>query len=150
MAAALICLPDSGTTLDVRGTPGDSDTLLLILLSSLDRIVARARCSLQEGRLNTFDQHRLNSFIAGRSSRRPIIHNMREETYKKYGRVLQHLLCYIFRLAWQKVGPKLHYRLTDGQAMALVEAVCTASELAESSLDRPGVDQTEELLMISV
>ena len=70
---------------------------------------------------------------------------MREETYRKYGKALQLLVCYVFRLAWQKFEPRLHYRLTDEQAVAMVDAVRTASELAESTCDGLGPDQTEDL-----
>ncbi|KAH6871894.1 hypothetical protein B0T10DRAFT_522706, partial [Thelonectria olida] len=142
--AALICLPDLSIP-HTQNITSNSDALLPILLGSLDRVIARARRSLKQGRLNIFDQHRLNSFIAGRSSQKPIIHNLREETYRKYGRVLQHLVCYVFRLAWQKTGPRLHYRLTDGQAIAMMEVVHIASELAQSNGDGLGLDQTEDL-----
>ncbi|KAJ0126635.1 hypothetical protein HZ326_30258, partial [Fusarium oxysporum f. sp. albedinis] len=109
--AALVSLPNLAKSYEL-GSPGSSEILLSILLDSLSRVITRSRGSLQDGTLNAFDQHRLNSFIAGRSSRKPLIHNLREDTYKKYSRVLQHLMCYIFRLAWLKRGPKLHYRLT--------------------------------------
>jgi hypothetical protein len=42
-------------------------------------------------------------------------------------------MCYIFRLAWLKRGPKLHYRLNEGQAVAMMDAVHTASEMGAAS-----------------
>lgn len=108
-------------------------------------MITQSRSSLRDGTLNAFDQHRLNSFIAGRSSRKPLIHNLREDTYKKYSRVLQHLICYLFRLAWLKRGPKLHYRLTEGQAIAIIDAVHTASEISATSGDRQNPDHAKEI-----
>ncbi|RKK92069.1 hypothetical protein BFJ68_g16007, partial [Fusarium oxysporum] len=142
--AALVSLPNLPTSYEL-GSPGSPETLLSILLDSLSRVITRSRISLQNGMLNAFDQHRLNSFIAGRSSRKPLIHNLREDTYKKYSRVLQHLMCYLFRLAWLKGGPKLHYRLTEGQAVAIMDAVHTASEISATSGDGQNPDQSEEL-----
>lgn len=105
----------------------------------------RARSSLREGRLNVFDQHRLNSFVARRSSQKPLIHDLKEETYAKYTRVLKHLLCYVFRLAWQKTEPNLWFRLTDGQTIAMVEAVGAAAELAQSQGEGLTSDQCKSL-----
>ncbi|KAJ0125539.1 Uncharacterized protein HZ326_31358, partial [Fusarium oxysporum f. sp. albedinis] len=141
--AALVSLPNLAKSYEL-GSPGSSEILLSILLDSLSRVITRSRGSLQDGTLNAFDQHRLNSFIAGRSSRKPLIHNLREDTYKKYSRVLQHLMCYIFRLAWLKRGPKLHYRLTEGQAVAMMDAVHTASEMSGASGDGQNPDHAEE------
>ncbi|KNB16920.1 hypothetical protein FOXG_14929 [Fusarium oxysporum f. sp. lycopersici 4287] len=142
--AALVSLPNLDKSYEV-GCPGSSDTLLSLLLDSLARVVARSRTSLQDGKLNAFDQHRLNSSIAGRSSRKPLLHNLKEETYKKYSRVLQHLMCYVFRLAWLKAGPKLHYRLTEGQAVAMVDAIGTAIEMSSGSGDGQDRDCFVEL-----
>ncbi|KAL5585664.1 hypothetical protein FOVSG1_013356 [Fusarium oxysporum f. sp. vasinfectum] len=142
--AALVSLPNLATSYEL-GSPGNPETLLSILLDSLSRVITRSRISLQNGMLNAFDQHRLNSFIAGRSSRKPLIHNLREDTYKKYSRVLQHLMCYLFRLAWLKRGPKLHYRLTEGQAVAMMDAVHTASEMCATRSDGQNPDHAEEI-----
>lgn len=141
---ALKSLPNPDKRHELDGFD-DSDALLPILITSLDRVIVRARTSLKEGRLNAFDQHRLNSFIAGRSSQKPLIHNLRDETYKKYTRVLQHLMCYVYRLAWRKIGPRLYYRLTEGQAIAMVEAVRTATELAQSDEEEFRVDHLDEI-----
>ncbi|EXK77537.1 hypothetical protein FOQG_17757 [Fusarium oxysporum f. sp. raphani 54005] len=77
--AALVSLPNLAKSYEL-GSPGSSEILLSILLDSLSRVITRSRGSLQDGTLNAFDQHRLNSFIAGRSSRKPLIHNLREDT----------------------------------------------------------------------
>ncbi|GKU14558.1 unnamed protein product [Fusarium langsethiae] len=142
--AALVSLPNLAMSYE-PGSTGSPETLLCILLDSLSRIITRSRISLQNGMLNAFDQHRLNSFIAGRSSHKPLIHNLREDTYKKYSRVLQHLMCYLFRLAWLKRGPKLHYRLTEGQAVAMMDAVHTASEMSATRGDGQNPDHAEEI-----
>ncbi|KAI8710673.1 hypothetical protein NCS52_01548100 [Fusarium sp. LHS14.1] len=142
--AALVSLPNPAKSYKL-GSPGSSEALLSILLGSLSRVIARSRSSLRDGKLNAFDQHRLNSFIAGRSSRKPLIHNLRDDTYQKYSRVLQHLMCYLFRLAWLKSGPRLHYRLTEGQAVAMTDAVRTASEMSSVSGNGQSPDHSEEL-----
>jgi hypothetical protein len=142
--AALVSLPNLAKSYEL-GSPGSSEILLSILLDSLSRVITRSRISLQNGTLNAFDQHRLNSFIAGRSSRKPLIHNLRADTYKKYSRVLQHLMCYLSRLAWLKKGPTLHYRLTEGQAVAMMDAVHTASEMSAASGDGQNPDHAEEI-----
>ncbi|KAJ4265120.1 hypothetical protein NW764_015764 [Fusarium oxysporum] len=142
--AALVSLPNLATSYEL-GSPGSPETLLSILLDSLSRVITRSRISLQNGMLNAFDQQRLNSFIAGRSSRKPLIHNLREDTYKKYIRVLQHLMGYLFRLAWLKRGPKVHYWLTEGQAVAMMDAVHTASEMSATSGDGQNPDHADEI-----
>jgi hypothetical protein len=142
--AALVSLPNPANSYEL-GSPGSSEALLSILLETLSRVITRSRISLQDGMLNAFDQHRLNSFITGRSSRKPLIHNLREDMYKKYSRVLQHLMCYLFRLAWLKTGPKLHYRLTEGQVVAMMDAVRTASEMSAASGDGQNPDHSKEL-----
>jgi hypothetical protein len=73
--AALVSLPNLATSYEL-GSPSSPETLLSILLDSLSRVITRSRISLQKGMLNAFDQHRLNSFIAGRSSRKPLIHQL--------------------------------------------------------------------------
>ncbi|KAJ0129487.1 Uncharacterized protein HZ326_27420 [Fusarium oxysporum f. sp. albedinis] len=46
--------------------------------------------------------------------------------------------------AWLKRGPKLHYRLTEGQAVAMMDAVHTASEMSGASGDGQNPDHAEE------
>ncbi|SCO78513.1 uncharacterized protein FRV6_02726 [Fusarium oxysporum] len=77
--AALIFLPDSDE-LYGHGVQGNQDSLLHVILLSLDRVIARARSSLKKGKLNV-DQHRLNSFVARRSSQKPLIHDLKDKTY---------------------------------------------------------------------
>jgi hypothetical protein len=132
--AALVSLPYPAKSYELD-SPGSSEMLLSILLDSLSRVITRSRISLQDGMLNAFDQHRLNFFIAGRSSRKPLIHNLREDTYKKYSRVLQHLMCYLFRLAWLNTGPKFHYRLTEGQLRNRCSAQWIRPEFLKTTLE---------------
>jgi hypothetical protein len=142
--AALTFLPDSDELYD-HGVQGNQDGLLHVILLSLDRVIARARSSLKEGKLNVFDQHRLNSFVARRSSQKPLIHDLKEETYVKYIRVLKRLICYVFRLAWQKAQPTPKFRLTEAQKISMIEAVGAAAELAQSHGEGLALDQRRSL-----
>lgn len=68
------------------------DPVLHHILDAFDRVIQRARQSLASGKLNAFDQHRLNSFLANRTARKPLFHHLQEESYRKYVRVFQRLL----------------------------------------------------------
>lgn len=54
-------------------------------------------------------------------------------------------MCYVYRLAWRKIGPRLYYRLTEGQAIAMVEAVRTATELAQNDEEEFRVDHLDDI-----
>jgi hypothetical protein len=68
--AALVSLPGPAGVEQHPDRDG-FDPVLVALLASFDRIVARARRSLSEGRLDPFDQHQLNPFVVGRPPRKP-------------------------------------------------------------------------------
>jgi len=116
------------------------DSLLSVLLSSFDRVIEQARESLVQGRLNVFDQHRVNSFLPRRSAAKPLLFRLQENTYKKYKKVWRQLLCFVYRLAWKQQGPNLHYCLTSAQATAL-EQVMQAVTAVGQSLDEPLLQQ---------
>ncbi|PVH71646.1 hypothetical protein DL98DRAFT_382716, partial [Cadophora sp. DSE1049] len=90
---------------------------------SLDRIIEQARVSLQEDRVNVFDQHRVNGFLHRRSAHRPLLHKLKDGTYKTYKKVWKQLLCFLYRLVWQQQQPSLHCCLTAAQTVALSSVV---------------------------
>lgn len=115
------------------GTGTGTDLVLCNLLDAFDRIIGHTREALAAGKLNVFDQHRLNSFIPRRPSPKPL-YQLQQGTYDKYQHVFRRLICFVYRLAWAKPlsAPRLHYRLTDEQALALTDAVRAAQELADA------------------
>jgi hypothetical protein len=50
--------------------------------------------------------------------------------------VWKQLLCFLYRLAWKKQGPALHYVLTSSQSTALDCVVQAAAELKEQVQQR--------------
>jgi hypothetical protein len=91
----------------------------------------------------------VNSFISKRSSSRPLWHKLKEPTYRTYKKVWKQLLCFVYRLAWQKKSPELHYFLTPAQDTALEAVLRAAASLAQQQdLDqppKPGSDWHQEL-----
>jgi hypothetical protein len=133
--ARLIDLPTAAATtapITSGHKPGDQapDLPLTHILESFDRVIGRARQSLASGRLNTFDQHQLNSFIPKHSSNKPLFHQLREDSYRRYTRVFRQLLCFVYRRAWEKTGPTLHFSFWGAQSTALAETVSMAEQVA--------------------
>jgi hypothetical protein len=92
-AARLIALPNSS----------EPEPDLVAILASLDRLVEQARDSVLQGKVNAFDQQRINSYLRSGSrtsggSDRPLAHKLKEGTYKAYKKTWKQLLCFIFRM----------------------------------------------------
>ena len=128
-AARLIEIPSAISV--YQDKDNQSEDLLLLLLDSFDRVIEQARTSLREDKVNVFDQHRVNSFIPRRSSSRPLWHKLQEPTYLKYKKVWKQLLCFLYRLVWQKQTPVLHCRLISTQSTALETVLRAAASLAQ-------------------
>ncbi|KAJ4129463.1 hypothetical protein NW765_016336 [Fusarium oxysporum] len=90
---------------------------------------------MSDGRFNVFDQHRLNSFLPRRTSGRPFFYKLQDKTYKKYVRVAQKLICFVYRRAWARTGPSLPFRLTEVQMDALNNTVHTSTALQNILID---------------
>ena len=130
-------------------SPSSSESVLAHILDALDRVVQRARQSLADGRLNTFDQHQLNSFLAGRPTRKPLLHQLQERSYDRYVRVFRKLLCFVYRRAWGKQGPELPFRATDNQLLTLadlIHAARTLEEAVQEELDEDFLDEVRKRL----
>ncbi|KAJ9634359.1 hypothetical protein H2199_009017 [Coniosporium tulheliwenetii] len=114
--------------------PDHLDFPLLELLSSFDRVIEEARNSIAHEKVNVFDQHRVNSFIRQRAAYKPILTKLQEGTYKRYKHVWKRLICFVYRVAYKRQGPPLHYLLTDTQSLALGDVL----DAARMALTRKG------------
>lgn len=120
-AAQLIALP--------RSSEPEPD--LVAILDSIDRLVEQARDSVLQGKVNAFDQQRINSFLrsssrTSKASDRPLAHKLKEGTYRTYKKTWKQLLCFVFRMVYLERQPALHCLLTSAQSAALDEVACAA------------------------
>ncbi|SCO92628.1 uncharacterized protein FRV6_16756 [Fusarium oxysporum] len=101
---------------------------------------------MSDGKFNVFDQHRLNSFLPRRTSGRPFFYKLQDNTYKRYARVAQKLICFVYRRAWARTGPSLPFLLTEVQMVALTGMVHAATALqnilVDSERDRGYMEET--------
>jgi len=77
--------------------------------------VEEARSTFSEGRVNIFDQHRVNSFQRGRPFRRSIFTKLLDGTYHRYKLVWKQLLCYVVRVAYFRRVSAPHFKMMEGQ-----------------------------------
>jgi Orsellinic acid/F9775 biosynthesis cluster protein D len=110
-AARLIDLP-------LRSSPSLPDRCLSHLLASFDRLIEQARESIQQDKINIFDQHWINSFLRRRTSDWPIVFKLKGGTYKAYKDVGKRLICFIYRMVHLCQPPLLHCALTPAQSTA--------------------------------
>ncbi|KAL5344188.1 hypothetical protein ACLOAV_010850 [Pseudogymnoascus australis] len=69
----------------LRVTPDPAaEAQLSLLLASLNRVVEQSRQSLDDKRVNVFDQHKVNSFLRHRTYSRPLLVRLQPSTYKTY------------------------------------------------------------------
>jgi hypothetical protein len=69
---------------------------LVLLLESLDRLDEQARDSVVQGKINIFDQQRINSFLRSGTGKsrvldRPMGYKLKEATYRGYKKVWKQL-----------------------------------------------------------
>jgi hypothetical protein len=125
--------------------PSKPEPDLVAILDSLVRLVEQARNSVQQGKLNAFDQQRINSFLrsgsrTSKASDRPLAHKLKEGTYRKYKKTWKQLLCFVFRMVYQGQQPALHCLLTSAQSVAIDELACAACTFVR----RQELDASEE------
>ncbi|KAL5344753.1 hypothetical protein ACLOAV_010150 [Pseudogymnoascus australis] len=150
-AAWLIALPHSSS----KPEPD-----LIAILDSFDKLVEQARKSVKQGKINAFDQQRINSFLrsgsrTSKASDRPLAHRLKEGTYRTYKKTWKQLLCFVFRMVYQGQQPALHCLLTSAQSAAIDELACAARtfvrqqellDASKESRDRaPREDQMQSL-----
>ena len=74
-----------------------TEPLLVEFLDSLDRVVKQAHASIQDDKVNVFNQARINSFIQRRRAfDRPLIIKLRDSTYQSYKQVFKRLICFAY------------------------------------------------------
>lgn len=123
---------------------GQGDRVLRNILTSLARLVERARRTMSDGKLNVFDQHRLNSFLPHRTSTKPFFHQLQDKSYQKYIKVAQKMICFVYRRAWEGTGPDLTFQLTEDQMAALTKTVHTATLLQNTLNDEKDPEHMEQ------
>lgn len=127
------------TVVQLLDPPSATEPGLAALHRAFDAIVEAARVLvLEEDKINPFMLHRVNSFLAGRSYKRPLHTKLVDGTYRKYRVVWRKLPSFVYRLTVLEQGPDLHYRLTPQQQQALAQLLpsFTAGLTAEASTSR--------------
>ena len=109
---------------------------LVALLNSFDRVIKQARDLILQGKINAFDQQRINSFLHGRlrssrASDRPLAYKLKESTYQTYKKIGKQLLCFVYRMAYLELQPALHHVLTKEQSTTLTQAVSASRALVQ-------------------
>jgi hypothetical protein len=135
-AARLIALPHAS----------EPEPDLVAILDSLDRLVEQARDSVLQGKVNAFDQQRINSFLCSgsrtsKASDRPLAYKLKEGTYKAYKKTWKQLLYFVFRIVHLERQPALHCLLTVTQSLALNNVVDAASVFVQQK----GIERYERL-----
>jgi hypothetical protein len=123
------------TVTQLLDPPSATEPGLAALHRAFDAVVEAARAQvLEEDKINPFMLHRVNSFVAGRSYKRPLHTKLVDGTDRKYKAVWRKLLSFVYRLTVLQQGPDIHYQLTPQQQQALAELPpsITAGLLAES------------------
>lgn len=127
------------TVAQLLDPPSATEPGLSTLHRAFDVVVEAARAQvLEEDKINPFMLHRVNSFVAGRSYKRPLHTKLVDGTYRKYKAVWRKLLSFVYRLTVLQQGPDLHYQLTPQQQQALAQLPpsITAGLSAEAPTNR--------------
>ncbi|KAE8549022.1 hypothetical protein EYB25_007537 [Talaromyces marneffei] len=108
-----------GATPDLSQEP-----LLVEFASSINRIIQQAYQSIQEDRINVFDQVRINSFLQRqRAWDRPLFIRLKKATYRSYEHLWQRLIFFIYRSTQPDQPIRLRHQLTPSQSRYLDEMV---------------------------
>ena len=103
--ASLGMLPDSS-----------HEPLLAAFAQSVERLIKRAHHTIQDRRINEFDQIRINSFVSRpRIWERPILVDLKQSTYARYQQVWQRLICFAYRSSRPDQSIILRHQLTTTQ-----------------------------------
>lgn len=107
-----------------------TEPLLVKFSDSLDRVVEQAHASIQDNKVNVFNQARINSFIQRRRAfDRPLIIKLRDSTYQSYKQVFKRLICFAYRTMQPENSIELAHRLTARQLGHLDEMIAIGVEL---------------------
>jgi len=82
---------------------------------------------LRTARLTLFDQIQINSFTPRQGRSSPLWAKLQERTYTRYKKVWKQLLCFVYRIAYQKQYPQLSHELTADQSEVAAANVAVRS-----------------------
>ncbi|EED20832.1 conserved hypothetical protein [Talaromyces stipitatus ATCC 10500] len=100
------------------------EPLLAEFASSVSRIIQQAHQSIQEDKINVFDQVQINSFLQHRRAwDRPLFIQLKKATYRSYEHLWQRLLSFVHRSTQPEQPVQLRHRLTPRQLQHLDEMV---------------------------
>jgi hypothetical protein len=100
------------------------EPLLIEFASSISRIIQQAYQSIQEDRINVFDQVRINSILQRqRVWDRPLLIRLQKATYRSYEHLWQRLICFVYRSTQPDQPIQLRHELTPSQSRHLDEMV---------------------------
>lgn len=124
-----------GATPDLSQEP-----LLVEFASSINRIIQQAYQSIQEDRINVFDQVRINSFLQRqRAWDRPLFIRLKKATYRSYEHLWQRLIFFVYRSTQPDQPIRLRHQLTPSQSRYLDEMVDYGMEVLayQGQITRP-------------
>jgi hypothetical protein len=98
-----------------------TETVLVLLEESFDRLIEHAHQPLCEDRISVFDQAQSNSFIAGRSGKhdRMLQVKLAKNTFRAYKSLWKRLLCFVYRTSQPTQSILLPHRLNNAQLRIL-------------------------------
>lgn len=106
------------------------EPILQELTRSLGRVIEAGHRSIQEDKVNVFDQARINSFIQRRrASDRPLMIKLQKATWRQYTSVWQRLICFAYRTVLPESPVQLSHRMTHAQMGHLDQAIQCAEDL---------------------
>ncbi|PCG88207.1 hypothetical protein PENOC_112060 [Penicillium occitanis (nom. inval.)] len=106
------------------------EPLLVEFASSISRIIQQAYQSIQEDRINVFDQVRINSFLQRqRAWDRPLFTRLKKGTSRKYEHLWKRLICFVYRSTQVDQPVRLRHQLTLSQFRYLDEMVDYGTEV---------------------
>lgn len=121
------------------------EPLLILFVKSFNRVIDAANVSVQEDKINVFDQARINSFIQRRrASDRPLMIKLQKATWRAYQAVWQRLICFAYRTAQPDAPVQLSHRLTSAQLVALDKLILRGEELMQFNHKHGAVCKEEE------
>ncbi|KAJ5215755.1 uncharacterized protein N7498_002162 [Penicillium cinerascens] len=92
------------------------EPLLAAFAQSVERLIKRVYHTIQDRRINEFDQIRINSFVSRpRIWERPILVDLKPCTYARYQQVWQRLICFAYRSSRPDQAIILRHQLTTSQ-----------------------------------
>ena len=115
--------------------PRNHETILQTFGLSIDRIIANARTSVLQQKINIFDQTALNMFNEHQvKAGQPFQDKLQKGTYQRYKGVWKKLLCFIYRLDQARDQGRyqdLPYCLTSTQRVGLDRSIKAAKSVIE-------------------